>query len=60
MLAAGAPTKDEYLTRIIAANNVYRVTGMPCMPWEVDALPDDWMDAIDAYLSVPELRKNGS
>jgi hypothetical protein len=43
---------------IIQAERVWRLTGNPVWPWELGALPDDWMDAMRAYsIDVERKRK---
>jgi hypothetical protein len=61
ILAAGAPTEDSYMRRVIQANCVYQTTGQAVWPWEVDELPDDWLDAIVEFTqALPEkMRKHG-
>lgn len=49
MLASGGGTNDEYMTRIIKAQHIYKTFGVALYPWQVDDMPIDWMDAILAY-----------
>jgi len=36
------------LSRVITASHIFKVTGQPCHPWDVDKYPDDWLTAIRA------------
>jgi hypothetical protein len=55
VLASGGGTDDPYLTRIIKAQYIYKAFGVALYPWQVDDMPDDWMDAILSYsVDVPK------
>jgi hypothetical protein len=50
----GGSTDNPYITAIIRAQRIFQLTGHPVWPWEVDELPDDWLDAMRAYaVDVP-------
>lgn len=57
-LANGLATDDEYMVKVIQANNIYRIFGKSVYPWEIDQLPDDWLDAIMEFaVNLPEKRR---
>lgn len=58
VLAADIPTDEPHLTAILRAQYIHHLTGHAVWPWEVDDLPDEWLDAYQALaVTMPEAAK---
>ena len=56
----GSYTNDPMLIRVIQANHIYQLLGKSVWPWEVDGLPEDWLEAIETIaVEVPNRKPNG-
>jgi hypothetical protein len=43
--AAGAPIKEELIYKIELTRRINRICGTVIAPWQIDELPEDWLDA---------------
>lgn len=59
MLAKGKGTDEPHLVAILQAQLVNRLMGgVMVTPWNVDELPNDWLDAFDALVwELPSMRE---
>ena len=56
----GSYTNDPMLIRVIQANHIHQLLGKSIWPWEVDDLPEDWLEAIETIaVEVPNRKPNG-
>jgi len=51
-------TDDPYVVALIQAQRIYSLTGIPTKPWEVGQWPDEWLDAMRAYMVDVDKKKN--
>jgi hypothetical protein len=54
LLLNGLETHDNYVARTIIAYRVFKATGHALWPWEVNELPDDWLDAFEEFAKLME------
>lgn len=58
-LSAGEGTTDQHLASIILARKINTALGGAILsPWDVEELPDGWLDAVKALTDqLPEIRR---
>jgi hypothetical protein len=58
-IAQTGQTSDPYLVAVFRARSINTVMGGALvMPWEVDGLPQEWLDVFDALASgLPDMKE---
>ena len=58
LLSKGKATSEPHLAAILQAQVVNRVMGgVMVTPWDIDQMPNDWLDAFDVLVwQLPDMR----